>query len=108
MRDRFGNIACGTNTWMLRLAMTPQEADTTFRITFEINLMLGNGEYTVSAAVASYDGTSERIYDWVDQLTSFVVVPSRNQVLDGFAYCPVMVTSTAISADSRLEEPHEF
>ncbi len=108
IRDRFGNIACGTNTWMLRLAMAAQEASTSFRITFEINLMVGNGEYTVSAAVASYDGKPERVYDWVDQLTNFIVVPSRTQVLDGFAYCPVTVTSTAISADTRLEEPHEL
>lgn len=95
IKDRFGNIACGTNTWMLFCDMIPQAAGATFRITFEISLMLGSGEYTLSAAVASYDPKPERIYDWIDQFAHFVVVPSKRQWVDGLAFCPVNVSSPA-------------
>jgi len=95
IRDRFGNIACGTNTWMLLYQVAPLATGAIFQITFEIDLMLGSGEYTLSAAVASFDSKPERVYDWIDQFTHLVVVPSRSQCVDGLAFCPVRVTSPA-------------
>jgi lipopolysaccharide transport system ATP-binding protein len=91
VKDRFGNIACGTNTWMLGYKLDRKEKNTSFQITFEIQMMLGSGEYTLSAAVASYDAKPAEIYDWIDGLTAFSVLRSQQQWVDGLAYCPVKI-----------------
>lgn len=98
IRDRFGNISCGTNTAMLGIILAPQASNAIFRITFEIALMLGSGEYTFTVAVSSPDAKPERVYDWIEQLTSIVIVPHRTSWVDGLAYCPVNVSSAAILA----------
>jgi lipopolysaccharide transport system ATP-binding protein len=94
-RDRFGNLVCGTNTWMLSMPMAPLEAGATLRTTFAIQLTLGAGEYTISIALSSPDDRPERIYDWVDQVGSFTVTRSTRQWTEGLVYCPVSVWSTA-------------
>jgi len=91
IKDRFGNIACGTNTWMLDYKLEEQKQNTRFQIMFEVQIMLGRGEYTLSAAVASYDGKPKEIFDWTDGLTMFSVSRSQQQWVDGLAYCPVKV-----------------
>ena len=98
IRDRFGNISCGTNTSMLGIILAPQASNAIFRVTFEIALMLGSGEYTFTVAVSSPDAKPERVYDWIEQLTSIVIVPHRTSWVDGLAYCPVNVSSAAILA----------
>lgn len=90
IKDRFGNIACGTNTWMLGYKMDVEERNTSFQIAFDIQIMLGSGEYTLSAAVTSYDAKPEKIFDWIDRLTIFRVLRSEPWV-DGIAYCPVKI-----------------
>jgi lipopolysaccharide transport system ATP-binding protein len=96
IRDRFGNIACGTNTSMLRQEMPPQAAGVVFQITFGIQLMIGSGEYTITVAVSSSGSEPDRIYDWIDQLAHFVVVPHKSAWVDGLAYSPVTVISSAV------------
>ena len=91
IKDRFGNIACGTNTWMLDYKLEEQNQNTRFQIMFEVQLMLGCGEYTLSAAVGSYDAKPAEIFDWIDGLTMFSVLRSQRQWVDGLAYCPVKV-----------------
>jgi hypothetical protein len=58
--------------------------------------MLGCGEYTITAAVSSEGAPPERIYDWVDQLTSFAILQNSNQPVDGIAYCPIDVSSSIL------------
>lgn len=94
IKDRFGNIACGTNTWMLGQDMVPQEMGATVRTTFEISLMLGPGEYSISAAVASPGEHPDRISDWIDGLAGFAVLSPAHQMVGGFAFCPLKVNSS--------------
>jgi lipopolysaccharide transport system ATP-binding protein len=107
IRDRFGNIATGTNTWMLSLPMAPQRAGSIFRIVFDIQLMLGTGEYTISPAIASYDAQPERIYDWIDQIATFAVSPPKTPWVDGLAYCPVKAASSALLFSETIDTTYE-
>jgi len=91
IKDRFGNIACGTNTWMLGYKLNGQKQNTSFQITFEIQMMLGSGEYTLSAAVGSYGAMPAEIFDWIDGMTTFSVLRSQQQWIDGLACCPVKI-----------------
>jgi lipopolysaccharide transport system ATP-binding protein len=108
LRDRFGNLVVGTNTRMLGFSIPAQERNVTFRITFDIKLMIGSGEYTLTCAVASDDAKPERIYDWVDQLASFVVVASDTYHVVGLAYCPVVVSGLSTLTEKDSGESHDF
>ena len=106
-RDRFGNLVSGTNTRMQSFTIPVQDRGKTFRITFDIKVMLGSGEYTLTCGVASDDAKPERIYDWVDQLTSFVVVAPKTHRVDGLVYCPVTVSGLTTLNDGESRGKHE-
>lgn len=96
IKNRFGGIACGTNTRMMSLELASQKAGSTFRIEFHIRMMLGPGEYTLTVAVTSNEEKPQRIFDWIDQIINFKVVPLLAQHVDGLAYCPIKVISSSL------------
>jgi lipopolysaccharide transport system ATP-binding protein len=104
IKDRFGSIASGTNTWMLDHKMDCQRPHSSFQINFEIQLMLGSGDYSLTVAVGSYDAKPEQIFDWIDGLTTFTVLRPRQQRIDGLAYCPVKIAHRQIEPQIPLEK----
>jgi len=92
IQDRFGHKACGTNTFMHSCAIPPIGRGEHIRATFDIQLMLGEGEYTVSIGLASNEPESSTVYDWIDRVAGLRVIQPPDMPVNGFAYCPVGVS----------------
>jgi lipopolysaccharide transport system ATP-binding protein len=97
IQDRFGHKACGTNTLMQSCSLPALAPGRRTLVTFDVGLMLGEGEYTLSLAVATNEPETVAVYDWVDQIASLRVIQPPGAVVNGFAYCPVTVSYSAES-----------
>lgn len=101
-RDRFGNIACGTNAFMRNQPPPPtRTAGERLRVSFAIRVMLGEGAYTLTLAAVSYDAAGARLYDRADRIAELRVLADPRAGVSGFAYCPV---DMSYSDSARGEE----
>lgn len=103
IRDRLGNIACGTNLWMLGAKVEPQEANSNFYIVFDIKLMLGAGAYTITVAVSDYSSNPMQVYDWIDQVATFDIISKEDGQgrVGGYSYCPVNLTGSILLSSTQ-------
>jgi lipopolysaccharide transport system ATP-binding protein len=86
IRDRLGNDVYGTNTHYQRVATGRWPAGSTLEVRFRFPLMLGPGEYVVSAAVHSLGVHLFDPYDWVDGALLFQVLPADDRISLGVTY----------------------
>lgn len=84
VRDRFGQDIYGVNTEYLGnvLELQPGQQQT---VRFALNLNLGPGKYTLTAALHSQDHHLEACYHWADGLLSFEVAGFRGPRFVGLA-----------------------
>ncbi len=88
IRDRLGGDVFGTNTF--HLGVEPRECAPggAFAASFEIELNIGPGHYSVSAALHRGRVHVEGNYDWWDQALVFQVRPNQSFSFDGVAALP--------------------
>ena len=93
IRNRLGLDVFGTNTRVEGRELEPAGAGDELIVDFRFDCLLAGHEYTLTAAMQNWDGTSQ---DWLDDVLSFRVA-DRRQVA-GVASLPVTV-------DARLVRP---
>jgi ABC-type polysaccharide/polyol phosphate transport system ATPase subunit len=74
LRNRLGIDVFGTNTRLERQDLGECRAGQELEVSFRFECLLAQQEYTVTAAMQHWDGTSQ---DWLDDVLSFRVIDPR-------------------------------
>jgi len=88
IRDRFGADVFGTNTYHLGVRPRPCAPGACLVATFEMQLNLGPGSYSLSAAVHAGRDHIEQSFDWWDHALAFQVAPDSSFSFVGVAALP--------------------
>ncbi|HHA2449889.1 ABC transporter ATP-binding protein [Stenotrophomonas maltophilia] len=83
LRDKFGHVVWGTNTWHTRQIEENLAAGDRAVFSMTFTCTLGPGSYSVSPALVSGDNHLENNYEWVDNLLVFDVVNVDRDVFIG-------------------------
>lgn len=83
IRDKFGHVVWGTNTWHTGQVEYKLEAGETVVFSLPFSCTLGPGSYSVSPALVSGDNHLENNYEWVDNLLVFDVINVDRDVFIG-------------------------
>jgi lipopolysaccharide transport system ATP-binding protein len=89
IRDRLGNEVFGANTGYLEVPPVPGSAGDQLEAVFDLELNLGYGHYSLSAAIHATGGHLEENHDWIDNAASFQVIPGSRYRFAGVAHLPV-------------------
>lgn len=84
IRDRFGQDVFGTNSWYMKNPLglaAGEEMEAEFRL----DMNLGPGKYTVTAALHSRESHVQDCYHWCDNLIRFDVAGVRGPLFYGVA-----------------------
>lgn len=88
IKDRLGQEIYGVNTMYRNQATEPLAAGQTAEVAFELELNLGPGSYTVTAAVHTGFNHTEACFDWVEQAVAFQVLPNPLERFTGLCRLP--------------------
>lgn len=83
IRDRLGVDVFGTNTALLGMKLGTFAAGDSARIEVRLPLLLGDGDYTITAAVHRDETHLEECYDWTDRLAIFQVRSASRPTCSG-------------------------
>ncbi|MEN6626250.1 MAG: ABC transporter ATP-binding protein [Candidatus Sumerlaeia bacterium] len=100
IKDRLGQEIYGTNTYNLDQAIGPVEPGRRVEVRFEMPFNLGEGLYSVTAAVHTGAAHTVDCYDWVEQAFAFQVLPDPAEKFTGL--CRLGAKAT-VSADDATE-----
>jgi hypothetical protein len=89
IRDRLGNDVFGTNTFHLKTPTGQFKKDEQVEVSFELDLNIGPGNYSLTLAVHSGASHTEDSYDWCNHLLAFSVIPNWPFSFVGVAALPV-------------------
>jgi lipopolysaccharide transport system ATP-binding protein len=89
IRDRMGNDVFGTNSFHVAPIEGTYEPGEELTVAFDIQLHLGVGTYTLTAAVHSDTTHLVKNYDWWDKVIGFQIVPGQQPHFVGVAWLPV-------------------
>jgi len=89
IRDRVGNDVFGTNSFHLAPIEGTYEPGEEMTVDFDIQLNLGVGGYTLTAAVHSDATHLVNNYDWWDKVIGFQILPGPAPPFIGSAWLPV-------------------
>ncbi len=86
IRDRLGNDIWGTNTYGLGRGTGAFGAGDRLEVRWALDMDIGPGQYTVTAAVHTEDVHLYRCFDWADAMLSFQVLPRTDYHFIGAAH----------------------
>nr|WP_115584932.1 ABC transporter ATP-binding protein [Xanthomonas arboricola] len=86
LRDKFGHVVWGTNTWHTGQVERELVAGDSVVFSLEFTCTLGQGSYSVSPALVSGDNHLENNYEWIDNLLVFDVVNVDRDVFIGTSW----------------------
>ncbi len=89
--DRFGKLAFGTNSEALQEHICIEEVGGSKDVHFDVSLMIGVGEYSLTLVVASSRGEENIVHDWIDQVIPICIHEEPGAPRWGHSYCPVRV-----------------
>jgi lipopolysaccharide transport system ATP-binding protein len=89
LRDRLGNDVFGVNTFGLGIASEPCAAGEESVATFDVDLGVGCGTYSLTVALHTERAHLESNYDWWDRALVFGVVRGPGPEFSGVAALPV-------------------
>ena len=89
IRDRLGQEIFGVNTLYRQQPIGDVEAGQSVEVSFAMPMNLGDGLYSVTAAIHQDETHTKVCYDWVDQALSFQVLPDPTERFTGLCRLPV-------------------
>lgn len=92
IRDRVGNDIFGTNTHHHKIEISDIEVGQQIETTFDTELFLGPGEYSLTLAVHDGPDHLENNYDWFDRLIVFSILPDARPFFSGTTALPASVS----------------
>ncbi len=91
IKDRLGQVMYGTNTFHHQQQLQQLSAGTCFTFSFNLNLPLGPGHYSISVALHADDTHIAKNYVWLDRALFFTVVNGDEPVFVGAHYLPTQI-----------------
>jgi len=91
IKDRLGQVMYGTNTFHHQQQLQQLSAGTCFTFSFNLNLPLGPGHYSISVALHADDTHIAKNYVWIDRALFFTVVNGDEPVFVGAHYLPTQI-----------------
>jgi lipopolysaccharide transport system ATP-binding protein len=101
IRDRVGNDVFGTNSFHVAPIEGTYEPGEEMTVDFDIQLNLGVGSYTLTAAVHGDATHLVNNYDWWDKVIGFRVVPGPEPPFVGSAWLPVRLHVEMVPSGHR-------
>jgi lipopolysaccharide transport system ATP-binding protein len=86
IRNRFGQDMYGTNTHHFNQVLGPQPAGACLEFSFTFPVNLGEGEYSVAAALTGGETHLHQNYEWRDLAAVFTVVNTQQRPFTGGAW----------------------
>lgn len=88
IKDRLGQPVFGTNTYHLKHKMETLESGETVVSTFQFEMNIGEGAYSVAIALHSADTHIKNNYEWRDLALVFNVINIDKETFTGVAWLP--------------------
>ena len=102
IKDRLGQEMFGVNTAYRELPITDVAAGQAIETTFQLaQVNLGEGLYSVTAAVHEGTDHTRECYDWIEQAMSFQVLPDPIEPWTGLCRIPIECSCAAVAAVSE-------
>ncbi len=92
IRDRLGSDMFGTNTFHLGQHTGVFRAGDELEATWDLNIDLGLGQYTVAVAIHTEDIHIYHCFEWADAMISFQVLPGPDYYFVGKAHLQARVS----------------
>lgn len=89
IRDRLGYDVFGTNTFYSRLETGSIAKEKKVQFVFEVEMNLGQGDYTLTVAIHQDQSHVEENYHWIERAMIFKVLPASDLTHIGVARLPV-------------------
>lgn len=103
IRDRFGQDIYGTNTYHLNKNLNCK-AGTTYCCSYEFDMDIAPGKYTVNTSLHTDDTHLDNCYNWVDDICNFEVAGIRGPVFIGLAKLKPIVNISENTSFSTSED----
>ena len=100
IKDRLGQEVYGTNTHLQEIGIGPIEAGRRFDVCFDLPLDLGDGLYSVTAALHGGASHVESCYDWIEQALAFQILPDPAVRFTGICRLGAVATASPARAAS--------
>ena len=91
IRDSYGQDIFGTNTFHHEQILTLTKTSTTL-IAFEMDMNIGIGKYTISAAVHNIPTMSDYVLNWHDDVLEFTIIVTSDNYFEGLCRLEPKVT----------------
>ncbi len=91
LRDRLGQEIFGVNSHYREVRMGPFQPGESVDVGFRMPINLGEGLYSITAAVHEGENHIETCYDWVEHAFSLQVLPNPEERFTGLCRLPVEI-----------------
>jgi len=82
IRDKYGQDIYGTNTFYQNTALSLKK-DTSYICSYSMKLNVGEGKYTLGAALHTSDWHTELCYHWIDNAINFNITGTKENLFIG-------------------------
>jgi lipopolysaccharide transport system ATP-binding protein len=103
LKDRLGQEIYGVNTQYRDRAIGPLAAGEVAEVAFDFEMNLGEGNYSVTAAIHTGENHTEACYDWVEQAATIQILPSPLERFTGLCRLPSKDLEVTVGAAAAQE-----
>lgn len=101
IKDRLGQEIFGVNTFYRSRTIGPVEMGRVVEVCFEMPMNLGEGLYSLTAAVHAGGNHTEQCYDWVEQATTLQILPNPAEPFTGLCRLETELDVEVSAASAR-------
>ncbi len=83
IKDRFGQVIFGTNTWHTSQVVTSPQVGISYLFCVKLEMNVGVGTYTVQLALVDKDTHLTKNYHWIDMAVFFEVINNKKSFFIG-------------------------
>lgn len=101
IKDRLGQEIFGVNTLYRNRSLQSIPPGRTIEVVFQMPMNLGEGLYSVTAAVHSGENHTEDCFDWVEQALTLQVLPNPQERFTGLVRLPTEIEIQSVAAPAE-------
>lgn len=108
IKNRLGQVVIGTNTFFMAVDTNSLEFGEPFLCQFSFKLSVLPQQYTLNAAVGSYDQAPKFIYDWIEDIALIEVITMGNfpsQI--GLCFPEIKIQTTHLIHGQSVHSPND-
>lgn len=86
IKDRFGQVVYGTNTWHTKQVIYSPKSGNSYSYLISLLANFGEGDYSISLALHDKDNHLSKSYHWIDLAVMFSVINNDKIKFDGCSW----------------------